>query len=195
MPHASRFITAIIYRSRYLLPDQPRPPKVGVPLKRRRLVCSESVRALYLLVFFALFSCGPPAPATKKQPPPDPTTDPSYARTVDELVDIDRRARESFRAGKGDQAASLIESGEPLSKRLLSVPAPTLAAIEAASDLDQLYGDMLLSNHNYGWARLLYQKNLARWKYQRPQTPETEVRRKQAESAIAECDRRLSGGR
>ena len=157
-------------------------------------VSSQSVRALYLLFSFPLLSCGPAAPI-QKAAPPDPTTDSAYTRTVDDLADLNRQARDSFKAGKGDQAASLIERGEPLSKRLMSVSRPTLAATEAASDLDQLYGDMLLSNRNYGWARLLYQKNLARWKYQRPQTPETESRRKQAESAIAECDRRMTGGR
>jgi hypothetical protein len=152
------------------------------------------VRALFLLVSLALFSCGPSTP-TKQQESSDPTTDPSYARAVDDLIAINRQARESFKAGKGDFAASLIERGELLSKRLMSVRRPTLAATEAASDLDQLYGDMLLSNRNYGWARLLYQKNLARWKYQRPQTPETENRREQAESSIAECDRRMGGGK
>jgi hypothetical protein len=64
--------------------------------------------------------------------------------------------------------------------------------MEAASDLDQLYGRMLLANHHYGWARLLFQKNLARWKNWTPQTPETARRSKLAASAIAECDRRLA---
>ena len=73
--------------------------------------------------------------------------------------------------------------------RLLSVPRPTLAAVEAASGLDDLYGRMLLSNRHYGWARLLFQKNLARWTNWQPQTAETVRRRKLAESQIAECDR------
>jgi hypothetical protein len=84
-----------------------------------------------------------------------------------------------------------MKKGESLSARLLAVPRPTLAATEAASDLDQLYGQMLLSNRKYGWARLQFQKNLARWKHWRPQTPETARRLRQAESAIAECDRRI----
>jgi hypothetical protein len=76
-------------------------------------------------------------------------------------------------------------------KRLLSVQRPTLDAAEAASDLDDLYGRMLLANRHYGWARLQFQKNVARWKHWMPQTKETARRLKQAESAIAECDRRL----
>ncbi len=136
---------------------------------------------------------GPPRPFKRRRRPT--TTNSAYTRTVDNLAALNRQARDAFKAGKGDLAASLIERGEPLSKRLMSVPHPTLAATEATSDLDQLYGDMLLSNRNYGWARLMYQKNLSRWKYQRPQTPETERRRKQAETAIAECDRRIAGGR
>jgi hypothetical protein len=61
--------------------------------------------------------------------------------------------------------------------------------MEAASDLDDLYGRMLLSNQHYVWAQTLFQKNLARWKYWQPQTPETARRMKQAEDAIAECER------
>jgi len=89
-------------------------------------------------------------------------------------------------------AAALIQKGEPLSSRLLSVQQPTLAATEAASDVDQLYGQMLFSNRNYGWARLFFQKNLARWKRWKPQTEDTAHRLKEAESAIAECDRHMT---
>jgi hypothetical protein len=51
---------------------------------------------------------------------------------------------------------------------------------------------MLLSNRNYGWARLFFQKNQARWRNWTPQTPDTAARLKEAQSAIAECDRRMS---
>jgi hypothetical protein len=94
-------------------------------------------------------------------------------------------------SGKADDAAGLIQSGEQLASRLLSVPRPTLAAMQEASDLDELYGRMLLSNRNYGWARLFFQKNLARWKNWVPQTPDTAARLKEAQSDIAECDRRM----
>lgn len=144
------------------------------------------------LCFFAvlLAACGPSqAPVEKAQN--DPTAEAWYGQTLSELVAIDRQAGEFFGKGKGDEAAALIEKGEPLSQRLLSVPKPTLAATEAASDLDQLYGQMLLSNHNYGWARLLFQRNLARWKTWKPPTPETSRRLKLAESQIAECDRHI----
>lgn len=104
---------------------------------------------------------------------------------------MNREANRLFQGGQSDQAAALIEKGEPLMKRLLSVSRPTLAATEAASDLDDLYGRMLLSNRHYGWARLQFQKNLARWKNWKPQTEETARRLKQAESAIAECDRHI----
>jgi hypothetical protein len=66
-----------------------------------------------------------------------------------------------------------------------------LEAAIAASDQDDLYGRMLLSNRHYGWARLLFQKILSRWKHWQPQTPETARLLKQAESAIAECDRHI----
>lgn len=106
---------------------------------------------------------------------------------------MNRQAGELIRRGKSDEAAALIMKGEALSKKLISVPQPTLEATRAASDLDELYGRMLFSNRNYGWARLMFQKNLARWKSWQPRTPETEARLKQAEAAIAECDRRITG--
>jgi hypothetical protein len=139
-----------------------------------------------------MFTACAPAPPPVAPVQRDPTTERWYGQTVDELAAMNRQAEDFFQKGKGDEAAALIEKGEPLSSKLLSVPQPTLAATEAASDLDQLYGQMLLSNKNYGWARLLFQKNVARWKHWMPQTAETASRLKQAESAIAECDRRIS---
>lgn len=124
-----------------------------------------------------------------------PLSSESYAREVEELSNINQQARTAFTKGKADEAADLIQRGEPLSKQVLSVPRPTLEATEAASDLDQLYGDMLFSNSNYGWARLEFQKNLARWKYWSPQTEETARRRKQAQDSIAKCDSKIGKGR
>jgi hypothetical protein len=111
---------------------------------------------------------------------------------VKQLAAQNREATNLLKSGKPDAAADLIQSGEQLAGRLLSVPRPTLAAMEDASDLDELYGRMLLSNRNYGWARLFFQKNLVRWKNWTPQTPDTAARLKEAQSAIAECDRRIS---
>jgi len=105
---------------------------------------------------------------------------------------MNRQARGLLERGKADEAASVITAGEPWATRVLSVPRPTLAAMEAASDLDDLYAHMLLDNHNYGWARMMFQKNLARWKNWKPQTDDTERRRKLAANAIAECDRRMA---
>ncbi len=104
---------------------------------------------------------------------------------------MNRQATELFHKGKEDEAAALIQKGETSATRLLSVQHPTLAALEAVSDLDRLYGQMLFSNRNYGWARLLFQRNVARWKNLKPQTPESARRLKEAETAIAECDRRI----
>jgi hypothetical protein len=63
--------------------------------------------------------------------------------------------------------------------------------MEAASDLDDLYGRMLLANRHYGPARLMFQKNVARWTHWRPQTDDSMARRKIAEAAVAECDRHI----
>jgi hypothetical protein len=105
---------------------------------------------------------------------------------------MDRQAESLLERGKADEAAAIITAGEPVASRLLAVPRPTLAAMEAASDLDQLYGRMLLANRNYGWARIVFQKNLARWRNWKPQTEETARRLKLTETAIAECDRRMA---
>ena len=105
---------------------------------------------------------------------------------------MDRQAQSLLERGKSDDASAIITAAEPWAKRLISVPQPTLAAMEAASDLDDLYGRMLLANRNYGWARIMFQKNLARWRTWKPQTDETDRRRKQADAAIAECDRRMT---
>ncbi len=127
-----------------------------------------------------------PAPVAQ-----DPTTEAWYGETVAQLAAIARDASSAFENHKPDQAAALIEKGQPLMKKLLDVRQPTLGAAEAASDLDDLYGRMLLSNRHYEWAEFLFQKNRSRWKNWTPQTPETERRRKQAEAAIQECDRHI----
>jgi len=148
------------------------------------------VRVLCLAVTLLLTACGSSS-GPRQQAQSEPTAEAWYGKSVDELLAIDRDAKALFQRGKSDDAAALILKGEPLSKRLLSVPRATLAATEAASDLDELYGQMLFSNRNYGWARLLFQKNLARWKYWVPRTPQSADRLKRAQSEIAECDRRL----
>jgi hypothetical protein len=144
------------------------------------------MRLLVILAAAFLASCEQ-APA----PPRDATKEPWYRETVEQLTAMNREADSAFAAGKSDQAAALIEKGQPLVARLLDVPNPTLQAAIGASDLDDLYGRMLLSNRHYGWARLQFQKNLSRWKHWQPQTPETARLLKQAESAIAECDRHI----
>jgi hypothetical protein len=102
---------------------------------------------------------------------------------------MNREAASAFHHGDANRAATIIDSGQPLIHQLLSAPRPTLAAMEAVSDLDQLYGQMLLSNRHYVWARTFFQKNLTRWSMWTPQTPDTLRRLKMARAAIAECDR------
>lgn len=129
----------------------------------------------------------PPPPTVHK----DETLEPWYHQAVQDLAAQNQKAATLWKSGKEDDAAALIQSGEPIASRLLSVTNPTLAAMQDASDLDDLYGQMLLSNKNYGWARLFFQKNLARWKNWKPQTPDTAARLKAAQDNIAECDRRM----
>jgi hypothetical protein len=137
---------------------------------------------------FAGCTSAPPLPEAKT----DPTQEAWYGESVHRLEERNRQAQTLFEGGKADEAAAIITAAEPLVKRVVSVPRPTLPALEAASDRDDLYGRMLLANRNYGWARMLFQTNLARWRSWRPQTPETARRLKLTEAAIAECDRRLA---
>ena len=128
-------------------------------------------------------------------PPPDVTTETWYKQAVEQLAAFAHAADESFANGKPDDAAALIEKGEPIESQVLAVPRPTLAAMEAATDLDDIYARMLLSNQHYEWAMFLFQKCSARWKYWQPQTEETARRLKLAEDEIAECNRRMTHNR
>jgi hypothetical protein len=101
-------------------------------------------------------------------------------------------AKKALAEERLDDASTLIQNGQGISARLLAVKRPPLEAMQAVSDLDQIYGNMLMSNRHYGWARMQFQKNVARWKNWRPQTDDTARRRKEAEDAIAECDRKIA---
>jgi hypothetical protein len=145
------------------------------------------VRPLAILAVALLAGC------TSAPPSGGDAAEPSwYGQTVGQLAELNRSAERFFEDGKSDQAAAAIEKGEPLVSRLLSVQKPSLAAVEAASDLDDLYGRMLLSNRHYAWAITMFEKNRSRWKNWTPHTPETARRLKQAETAIEECDRRMA---
>jgi hypothetical protein len=143
------------------------------------------------LLLLGLVGCAP-APKPVEAPRADPTAEASYGEAVAELAAMAQDAKKLMAAGKNDAAASVITKGQPLIAKVLEAPHPTLAAMEAASDLDQLYGRMLLANKNYGWARLLFQKNRSRWVHWRPQTEETARRMRDAEAGIAECDRAIA---
>jgi hypothetical protein len=140
-----------------------------------------------LVIGLVLVGCGSPPSAVRL----DPTQEPWYAQTAAEVTAMNREAERAYKSGEADKAAELIVKGEPLVARLLAVSHPTLGAARAAGDLDHLYGRMLLGNRHYGEARLLFQKNLARWKNWSPQSEETKRRYQQAKEAIAECDRHI----
>ena len=147
--------------------------------------------AIALGIVLMLAACGE-APKKVEAPPPDPTLDASYGQTVAELAAAAREAKALRAAGKNDAAAAVITKAQPQIAAVLAAPHPTLAAMEAASDLDDLYGQMLLANKNYGWARMLFQKNRSRWIHWSPQTKDTARRLQQANAAIAECDRAIA---
>jgi hypothetical protein len=148
------------------------------------------VRFLVLLVAASLLVACSPAPTRPEAP--NPAAEPWYEQTTGQLAALNHEAETLFRRRKSDEAAAIIAKAQPLAARLLSAPRPTLAAMEAVSDLDDLYGRMLLANRHYGWARLLFQKNVARWRNWQPETEETVRLRKLAEARAAECDRRLA---
>jgi hypothetical protein len=150
------------------------------------------VLRILLAITAAVFTaCGPTAPPVEP-PKADPTTAPDYLAAVEQLGRFNLEANKLLAEGRLEKAGELITNAQPLTAKLLSVPRPTLTAMEAASDHDDLYGRMLLANKHYGWARMFFQKNLARWSTWKPQTKETELRRKRSEAAIMECDRLLA---
>ena len=163
------------------------------PGRRRfsRFWLSRVFVCLVLLLTVLLVGCAPP-PAPVAPPKPDPAKEAWYGETADQLAVLNRQAEGFLSGGKPDRAAAIVTQGQSLASRLLAAPQPTLPAMEAVSDLDDLYGRMLLANRHYGWARLLFQKNQSRWTHWRPQTPDTARRRKLAESRVAECDRGLA---
>ena len=159
----------------------------------KRPAFTPDMRLTFLILVLLLAGCAPvPAPAPQSKAAVDPVTEAWYGVATTELTAANREAEGLLRQGKDDQAAAAITKGQALAGRLLAAPRPTLAAMEAASDLDQLYARMLLTNRNYGWARLTYQKNASRWKNWRPQTEETARRLKLAQDGIVECDRRIA---
>jgi len=145
--------------------------------------------AVVMLVM--LTGCGG-GTTSQKSAAPSESEQPWYREQTQQLAKLVSEANEAFAAKKQDDAAALIKEAEPIATKLLAVRQPSLTALEAASDLDDLYGRMLLANKNFGWARMMFQKNQARWRHYEPVTPDVTARRKQAEERIAACDRGLA---
>jgi hypothetical protein len=141
-------------------------------------------------ILLALGACAPP-PKPAEQPKPDPTAEAWYAPAALQLTAMARDAEAAYRAHRNADASKIITDSQPLAARLLAAPHPTLEAMEGASDLDDLYGRMLMADKRYGWARLQFQKNVTRWRYWQPRSPESDRRLKAAQDAIAQCDKNL----
>jgi hypothetical protein len=137
-----------------------------------------------------LVACGR-APAPVQQTKKDITEEAWYPKTAADLSALDRQAEAAFKSGDQHKAAALIDQGKKMQEHLLEARQPTFAAMQGVADLDELYGDMLFTNRNYGWARMFYQKNLARWKHFPEQSDETARRVKLAEDGIAACDKKI----
>ena len=135
-----------------------------------------------------LIACGvPPRP----QPTAPAADTPAYAELSGQLTSLNREAEADLKKGQGDKAATAVQNGLPIQAKLLEAPRPTLEAMQAISDLDDIYARMLLAGQREGWARIMYQKNVVRWRYWKPETDDSARRLKQAQAGIAECDRRL----
>ena len=109
------------------------------------IVVIVAIVAIVAIAALVLVSCGEPS---SPAPEHDVTKDAWYGQTLQQLTEMNQKAEKDFQGGKPDEASALIEKGEPLASQLLSVPRPTLAAMVAASDVDFLYGRMLLSNRH-----------------------------------------------
>src|ERR1051326_6460103 len=105
------------------------------------------MRSIGVALWLALVpsACAPtPPPKPVEQPKADPTAEGWYAPAVEQLVSMARDAADLLKRGRKEEAGKIITAGQPLISRVLSAPRPTLAAMEAASDLDELYGRMLM---------------------------------------------------
>ncbi len=151
---------------------------------------SKLSAALFPALFGALLvACGP-SEAPRAQHP-DPTKESWYAAGAEQLSRFNQQAGALIAAGKDNDASAIITRTEGLAQRLISVPSPTYEATQAVSDRTALYGQMLMKNKHYGWARMEFQKNVMRWKAWQPQTPETQAKLRDAETQVAACDRQL----
>jgi hypothetical protein len=149
-----------------------------------------SYRDFFLIPALLLAGCqsGP----RDAPPKPDATVEAWYGPMVAKVHALRDEAEGLVEAGKYDDAAARITEAQPLVNRLITVPRPSLAAMEGASDIDDLYARMLMRNRHFGWARMQFQKNVARWRNWTPQTDNTRRRREQAEAGMLECDRQLA---
>jgi hypothetical protein len=149
------------------------------------------VRLLLAVFVLPVLACAPTPPRAEPKAAPNLTAESWYNPAVDELASLNREAESLLHAERFEDAATKITKGQTVQARLLEATKPTLAAMEAASDLDDLYGRMLMHNGRHGFARSVFQKNVVRWKTWKPQTADSERRWKAALQAVAECDRRL----
>ena len=141
-----------------------------------------------LAVGLSLVACAPPPP----KPAPKAGEKPEgYDAAVRRLADMVNVGNQFFANGRPDDASRVISDGLLMQNQILSVPQLDLAGTVAVSDLDDLYGRMLLASRHYGDARLLFQKNLARWRMWKPQNEESAKQLKHAQDQIAECDKHI----
>ena len=149
------------------------------------------MRTLLVIAAVLLAGCEAPPPPPSKAAV-DPVTESWYAPAIQELAALNGEAVALGKAGKTHDAAERITKGQAIAGKLLAAPRPPIEAMQAASDNETLYAQMLLENKNYGWARLSFQKNVSRWKHWRPETEESAKRLKEAQDGIAEVDRLLA---
>src|SRR5262245_55397815 len=133
----------------------------------------STMARLFPIVCAAILAACSQAPPPALPLPADPTAEAWYPKATRDLAAMAREAETLYQERSFDQAADIVTKGQPLLNRLLSAPQPTLAALEAVSDLDDLYARLLVRNRHYDWARTLYQKNVYRWKNWKPKTGDT----------------------
>ncbi|MBC7925122.1 MAG: hypothetical protein H7039_05645 [Bryobacteraceae bacterium] len=148
-------------------------------------------RATYLTACVLAVACCGTAPDPEVPLKTDPTATPEYKDAIQELTTRCESAETLVKARKWEAASDLLQGNQPLVSLLLSVPYPAVAAAEAVSDHEDLYGRMLLRNKHYGDARFLFQKTMVRWLSWKPETEETRRRLAKAQAWILECDRNL----
>jgi hypothetical protein len=140
---------------------------------------------LLTLIFAGCGKMAPPRAVTEAE------AGDTYRKALSDLQRLNAEAAEFRKAKNLNAASDRITEGIVPAKILLAVREPSLAALEAVSDHDQMWAEMLMENRHFGHARQMWATEVARWKNYPNPAPSIQARLARAQKGIADCDRQL----